>query len=83
MEVEDLVGTKGFVIFNKDLEKIIKMPLSRLATLRLEGDEEPYIIAIDGTATPRIIEACEGLGCSNLIATNFVSSETDVNLVSM
>jgi len=82
-EVEDLVGTKGFVIFNKDLEKIIKMPLSRLTTLRLNENEEPYIIAIDGTATPRIIEACEDLGCSNLIATNFVSSDTDVNLVSM
>jgi hypothetical protein len=46
-------------------------------------DENAYIVAIDGTATPRMIENCEKLGCSNLIASNFVSADTDINLVSM
>lgn len=79
--VEELVGTKGALIFNQDLKIIRKIPVGILPNLRL--DDLPYIIAIDGVATPRIIEACERLGCSNLIATNFVSSETDINLVSM
>ncbi|MEK6859339.1 MAG: DNA primase DnaG [Nanoarchaeota archaeon] len=80
-EVEELTGTKGAVIFNEKLEKIRKIPIGRLIGLRL--DEEPYVIAIDGTATPRIIEACEEIRCHNLIATNFVYSNTDINLVSM
>ncbi len=79
--VEELVGTKGAIIFNKNLEIVRKIPIGRLLSIRL--DEDPYAIAIDGTATPRLIEVCEQLGCNNLIATNFVNTNTRVNLVSM
>ncbi|MEK6914362.1 MAG: DNA primase DnaG [Nanoarchaeota archaeon] len=80
-QIEDLVGTKGAILFDKDLEIIKKIPASRLINLDLE--EQPYIIAMDGTATPRIIENCERLGCDNLIANNFVNSDTRINLISM
>jgi DNA primase len=79
--IEDLAGTRAALIFNKDLEVIKKGPVARLSSLTL--DEEPYVIAIDATATPRVIETCEKLGCHNLIAKNFVSADTDINLVSM
>ena len=83
-EVDKLTGTKTALVFNKNLEVIKKLPIGRLISLETdELNEEPYVIAIDGTATPRIIESCERLRCSNLIATNFVSSDTDINLVSM
>jgi len=80
-DFEELIGTKGAIIYNSKIEKMNKIPIGRLMSIRF--DEEPYVIAIDGTATPRIIEVCENLGCHNLIATNFVYSDTDVNLVSM
>ena len=80
-EVSELVGTKGAIIFNKDLEKIKKIPVGRLSVLEL--DEKPYVIAIDGTATPRVVENCERLGCQNLIAKTFVDTDTGVNLVSL
>ena len=80
-EVDDLVGTGGAVIFNKDLERIKKGPLARLGSVRL--DEDAYVIAIDGTATPRVIETCERLGCNNLIAKTFVDTDTEINLVSL
>ncbi len=80
-EVSELVGTKGAIIFNKDLEKIRKIPVGRLSVLEL--DEKPYVIAIDGTATPRVVENCERLGCQNLIAKTFVDTDTSVNLVSL
>ena len=80
-KVEDLIGSKGALIFNEKLEIIRKLPIGKLAFLTL--DEAPYVIAIDGVATPRVVEACENLGCSNLIATNFVFSDTNINLVSM
>jgi len=78
---EELVGTKGALIFNDELKVIRRIPVGILPNLRL--DVEPYIIAVDGVATPRIIEACERLGCSNLVAKNFVHADTSVNLVSL
>ncbi len=80
-EVNELVGTKGAVIFNKDLEKIKKLPIGRLGNLTL--DENPYLIAIDGVATPRVVENCESLGCQNLMAKTFVSTDTNINLISL
>jgi len=80
-KIDELIGTKGAILFNKDLEKIRKIPLGRLSSVRV--DEEPYVIAINGTATPKIIRICEELNCHNLIATNFVDSDTDINLVSI
>jgi DNA primase len=80
-EVNELIGTKGAIIFNRKLERIRKIPLTRLSSLRLE--EEPYVIAIDGIATPRVVESCERMGCSNLVATNFVAVDTNINLISI
>lgn len=80
-QVSDLVGTKGALLFNDKLEVIKKVPAGRLSSVRL--DETPYVIAIDGTATPKLVEVCESLGCYNLIATNFVPVETKINLVSL
>ena len=80
-DVNELVGTKGALVFNDKLEIIKKVPAGRLSSLNL--DEEPYVIAIDGTATPKVIEICEEMGCSNLVATNFVPIDTKVNLVSL
>ena len=83
-EISDLTGSRSALIFNKDLEVIRRIPIGKLVIFDArELSEEPYVIAIDGTATPRIIESCERLGCSNLIATNFVSSDTEINLVSV
>jgi DNA primase len=79
-DLNELVGTKGAIVFNKNLERIFKVPITRLINLRF--DEEPYIIAIDGTATPRIVEFCESIGCNNLIANNFVNTDTHINLIS-
>ena len=83
-KINDLIGTKGAIIFNKNLEAVKKIPIGRLSSFELnELEEEPYVIAIDGTATPKIIEICEKLNCQNLIANNFVNSDTEINLVSM
>jgi DNA primase len=79
--LEELIGSKGVMIFNDRLEMIRKIPIGMLQSVRL--NEEPYVIAIDGTATPRVIESCERLGCHNLIASNFVNAETNINLVSL
>lgn len=80
-DLKKLEGTNSAIIFNKDLELIKKVTIRRLNYLKLNFD--PYIIAIDGTATSRVIQNCEELNCDNLIAKNFIELETDVNLVSL
>ena len=80
-DLKKLEGTNSAIIFNKDLELIKKVTIGRLNYLKLDFD--PYIIAIDGTATSRVVQKCEELGCDNLIAKNFIELETDVNLVSL
>ena len=79
-ELHKVIGSKNIVVFNEKLEKIKKIPLRKIYSLDLS--EQPYIIAIGGTATPKIIEICENIGCSNLIAANFVNTDTNINLVS-
>jgi len=79
--VSDLVGTKGAIVFNVKLEEVKKFPAGRIASIEL--DEAPYVVVVDGAATRKVIENCERLGCSNLIAGNFVSTDTKINLVSM
>jgi|SRR3989344_40086 len=80
-KMDEIQGTKNALIFDKNLEVVRTVPIGRLGSLRLE--EAPYVIAMDDTATPRIIESCEQLGCDNLIAANFVSTDTSINLVSL
>jgi DNA primase len=79
-ELNKVIGSKNLVVFNEKLERIKKLPMRKIYSLDLS--EQPYIMAIDGTATPKIIEICENIGCSNLIATNFVNTDTLINLVS-
>jgi DNA primase len=80
-KVSDLTGTKAAIIFNKNLDIIKKIPITRLGYAEI--NEEPYVIAIDGTASPKIVSICENMGCHNLIATNFVDVDTSINLVSI
>ena len=78
--LDELIGTKAAIFFNKDLEVIKKMPLSRLGYIKIE--EPVYVLAINDTATPNIIRGAEGLGVQNLVAKNFTTTDTDINLVS-
>ena len=50
-ELDKVIGSRNLVVFNEKLEKIKKLPLRKIYSLDL--NEQPYIIAIDGTATPK------------------------------
>jgi hypothetical protein len=68
-------------MFNKNLEIIRKIPLSRLFYFRPE--EQVFVLAINDTATPSIIKAAEQMQASNLAAKNFTTTNTSINLVSI
>ncbi len=79
--IGDVVGAKAAILFNEDLEIITKLPISRLGYFKSETPI--HVIAINDTALPNVIRAAESLGASNLVAKNFTTTDTDINLVSL
>jgi len=79
--LEDLVGAKAAMIFNESLEIIKKLPIGRLS--HFTADETVHALAINDTAVPAVIRAAEEMGAANLVAKNFTTTDTDVNLVSL
>jgi len=79
--LDELVGTKAAILFNKDMEIVKKMPISRLFYFKPE--ENIYALAINDTALPNIIRAAEDMGVENLIAKNFTTTNTNINLISI
>jgi len=79
--IDELIGIKAAILFNKKMDIIRKMPLSKLSYYK--SDEPVYIVAINDAAIPSIIRAAESLGASNLVAKNFTTTDTYLNLVSI
>lgn len=79
--IDELVGTKGAILFNEKMEVLRKMPLSRLAYFQAEGPV--YAMAINDTAVPSIIKIAEGMQVSHLLAKNFTTTDTYMELVSI
>jgi DNA primase len=79
--LDELIGTKAAILFNKKMEITRKLPLSRLGYFRPE--EEIYVLAINDTAIPGIIRAAEEMKVHNLVAKNFTTTNTSINLVSI
>ena len=79
--MEELVGTKAAILFNDDLEVINKLPISRLS--HYESREPIRVLAINDTAIPNIIKIAENLGVENLVAKNFTTTDTEINLISL
>jgi len=80
-ELNSLIGTKAAVLFDKKMNVLRKMPISRLFYYRSE--ERPYVIAINDTALPNIIRVAEDLGASHLAAKNFTTTATSISLISL
>jgi DNA primase len=79
--VDELVGTKGAILFNEKMEVLRKMPLSRLPYFQAEGPV--YAMAINDTATPSVIRIAEQMKVAHLLAKNFTTANTYMDLVSI
>lgn len=79
--LDELVGTKGAILFNEKMEILRKMPLSRLPYFQAEGPV--YAMAINDTAIPSIIKIAEQMQVSHLLAKNFTTTNTYIDLASI
>lgn len=79
----DLTGTKTACLIDSSLKEVCKVPISELTNLY--NKKNIYAIIMDGTATPNIIKTAEKIGCSYIVAKNFVirDTKTKVNLISV
>ena len=77
--MEEITGTKGAVLLDKNLKIIGKIPLSQLQNQRTEV----YTVVIDGTAIASVVKAAEKINCKHLVARNFAYAETDIDLISL
>ncbi len=78
--MDELVGTKGAILLDENLEKIRKVPISQLYNLRVR---EVFAVIIDGTATSSVVRSAEKIGCRHLAARNFGYTETNMDLISL
>ena len=79
--LDELIGTRAALLFNKNMDLIKKMPISRL--MYFKPEEEVYVLAVNDTAYPSIIRVAEEINAKHLIANNFTTTDTKVNLVSL
>jgi len=79
--LDEMIGTRAAVVFNKKLEIIQKLPINRLPYARF--DEKPYVLAINDTALPAIVRFAEELGIKHLAAKNFTTTNTSIELISI
>ncbi len=77
---EDLIGTKGALLLDENLNKIKKVPLSQLSRTRADN---VYVIVIDGAVNLSVIKSAEKMGCEHLAAKNFSYTKTYIDLVSL
>jgi DNA primase len=79
----DLIGTRGACILDSKLNVLEKVPISELSKALNNLKNKVYALILDGTATPYIIKLAERTTCKHLVARNFASYRTNINLVSL
>ena len=68
---------------NDSFSEIKRASLGRLKRSLEELKEAPNFIVLDGTATKDIILNAEKVGCRFLVAKNFETTDTKINLLSL
>jgi DNA primase len=75
-------GSRKAVLLNNEFGEIKRVSAKAVAGTLKKLNEVPYAIAMDGTATPAVIRTAKEVGCYNIAAKNFASTDTEMNLIS-
>ena len=76
-------GTGKAIFLNKSLEEIKKVSVRSLNSSLRKTSEKPAIIIIDGTVTSSIINASEEAKIQVIVAKNFATTDTNIQLLSL
>lgn len=81
--LDEMTGTKGACLLDAGLNVIKKVPAGEIIPALSFSRGKTYALVIDGIATLSIIRTAERAGCKHLVARNFASCQTGINLVSL
>jgi len=80
---EENSGTGKAIILDENLEEIKKVSEKSVSSTLNRMRNRPFAIVIDGTATPAIIRAAEEVQCKIIVAKNFSSTSSSIELLSL
>jgi DNA primase len=76
-------GTGKALLLDSNLEEIKKISVRNMNSALRRIGKKPSVIIIDGTATGSTIKAAEEVGCLVMVAKNFTTSDTKIELLSL
>ncbi|MGD9275846.1 MAG: DNA primase DnaG [Candidatus Pacearchaeota archaeon] len=71
------------ILLDSNLEEIKKVSAKGLAASLKRGREKPLVIVIDGNVTKTILESSEEVGVKVIVASNFSSTDTEIELLGL
>ncbi len=79
--LEDLFGTRGACIFDKELNVLGKVPLSELASTIKSLSGGVYALALDGAIDLDLVRLAERVGITHVVGTSSKVKESRINVV--
>ncbi len=76
-------GTGKAILLDESLGEIKKVSVKGLSGALRKISQKPYVIVIDGTVTGPIIKSAEEAMCQVIIAKNFTTTDTNIELLSL
>ncbi len=75
--------TRKAILLNEELNEIKTISAKSLAGFLRKSNSKPFAIIIDGTVTKSIIKNAEDAGCKVIVAKNFATTDTNIELLSL
>lgn len=75
-------GTGKAILLNSSLEEIKTISVRGMNSSLRKLGKKPSVIVMDGTATGSIIKTAEEIGSQTIVAQNFTTTDTELNLLS-
>jgi len=76
-------GSGKAILLNEKLEKIKAISTRSLNSFLRNNKSKPFAIIIDGTVTRFIIQLAEEINCKIIVAKNFATTDTNIELLSL
>ncbi len=76
-------GSERAILLDDKLEEIKKVSIKGLGNTILRMEEKPNIMIIDGTVTAHMLRDSEEAGVQVIVAKNFATTDTDIQLLSL
>ncbi len=71
------------VLLGRNLEELKSISSKSLSSTLRRMNEKPYVLVMDGTVTKAVLNSSEEAGIRAIVASNFASTDTGIQLLSL